>query len=307
MSNIIEIRNLKKVYMPKNIVAVNDISFSVCQGEFFAFLGENGAGKSTTINILCTLLKHTAGEVFVSGLEVGRDDAQIRRNIGTVFQCGVLDKLLTVRENVAVRATGYGMSKPDIRARMVKLAAELEAEDILDRRYDRLSGGQRRKADLIRALMPSPKLLILDEPTAGLDPASRAGLWRVLNKMRQNKELTIFLTTHYMEETEDADTVAIIHKGKLVCQGSPKELKSKYSHGTLKLEFRPLFFQNEYELKLREAFAGIGYTLAGSTLTAGLKDTGKAIALLKAFENDIAAFEMLSGSMDDVFLNVGHL
>lgn len=290
--------------MPKNIVAVDDISFSVRRGEFFAFLGENGAGKSTTINIICTLLENTAGRVIVDGLEIGKDDVQIRRRIGVVFQRGILDEQLTVRENVAVRAAGYGMTKRDVAARMSLLAGELEADDILDRRYGRLSGGQKRKADLIRALMPSPKLLILDEPTAGLDPASRVGLWRVLNRMRQNKELTIFLTTHYMEETEDADAVAIIHKGKLVCQGSPKELKSKFSQETLKLEFNPRFFEESSSSRLADIFQGINYTVSGHILTAPMKNVNRAVAVLNALENDIVRFEMLSGNMDDVFLNV---
>ena len=213
MTNAITVKNLTKKY--DDFTAVNGISFEVEEGELFAFLGENGAGKSTTINILCTILDKTAGEVSVFGHELSRDDDEIRNLIGIVFQNSVLDKKLTVGENLMTRGAYYGLDKKQIRKRLEPYMDDFEIGEIWNRKYERLSGGQRRRVDIVRALINDPKILFLDEPTTGLDPKSRKIVWDHIRKLKKEKQLTIFLTTHYMEETADADEVKILEHGNI--------------------------------------------------------------------------------------------
>ena len=218
MSYAIEVRNLVKNY--ENVKAVQNINFTVEKDTFFAFLGPNGAGKSTTINIISTLLDQNDGIVKVLGFEVGKQDDEIRKRIGVVFQSSMLDDLLTVRENLLVRASFYGLDKEMFAKRLEEIGVYINVQDFLDQRYGKLSGGQRRKADIARALLNWPEVLILDEPTTGLDPKSRKDIWNLISKLRHEKELTIFLTTHYMEEVVDANKVVVIDEGIIVAQGS---------------------------------------------------------------------------------------
>lgn len=186
----IEVKNLTKKY--GSVSAVNNISFSVEEGSFFAFLGPNGAGKSTTINILCTLIFCDGGSVFINSHKVGVDDNKIRKEIGIVYQNGVLDDLLSIRENLILRGSMYGYSKKELKRR-VKLVSEItEITGFIDRRYGSLSGGQKRRADIARALLHEPKVLFLDEPTTGLDPKTRQSIWSCILKMRQELGTTIF-------------------------------------------------------------------------------------------------------------------
>ncbi|MGI8484799.1 MAG: ABC transporter ATP-binding protein [Thermomicrobiales bacterium] len=232
MATAIRVDHLVKRY--GSVTAVNDISFEVATGSLFAFLGANGAGKSTTINCLNTRLRADGGELEVSGHRAGKDDDAIRRTIGVVFQNALLDPLLTVRENLLVRGQFYGITKGG-KARVNELASLVNLTSFLDRRYGKLSGGQKRRADIARALIHAPSLLFLDEPTAGLDPASRETVWTAIANLRQESGLTVFLTTHYMEETERADNVCVIDTGKIVAQGTPTELRAKYAHDELSL------------------------------------------------------------------------
>ena len=219
---IITISGLTKKF--KDVTAVNDISLTVRRGTVFAFLGTNGAGKSTTINMLTTVLQPSAGTARVAGYELGKDDANIRETIGVVFQQSLLDPLLTVRENLHLRATFYEVKDTD--KRIAELAKLIGLTDFLDRRYGKLSGGQRRRADIARALVHKPKLLFLDEPTTGLDPKSREDVWKTVMDLQATTGLTVFLTTHYMEEAERADDVYVISKGVIVAHDTPQALRA---------------------------------------------------------------------------------
>ena len=229
--NAITVDQLCKKYQEH--LAVDHVSFSVGEGEHFAFLGENGAGKSTTINMLSTVLEKTSGTARIFGHELGKEDAAIREEIGIVFQGSVLDKKLTVVENLLTSGAYYGFTKKETLKNLQKFWEPFSLGEIWKQRYESLSGGQRRRVDIIRALLHQPKLLFLDEPTTGLDPASRKLTWDYVNYLRRQEGLTIFLTTHYMEETADADHVVILDKGRIRAEGTPAQLKSKYARTRL--------------------------------------------------------------------------
>ena len=255
MSNIIEVKNLVKNY--KDVHAVNDISFTVEEGSFFAFLGINGAGKSTTINILCTVLEKTSGNVKIGGYDLDKEKNKIKELIGIVFQGSVLDKQLTVKENLESRASYYGLNKKEIAKRIESLTQTFDLSEILKRKYGTLSGGQRRRVDIARALINRPKLLFLDEPTTGLDPKTRLQVWEIIHNLRKETGLTVFLTTHYMEETVDCDNVVIIDSGKIVANDSPHNLKKDYSSnslfGTRKKILKTIIFSRPIILILKES------------------------------------------------------
>lgn len=290
---VIEVKNLKKMY--KEHLAVNDISFDVNEGELFAFLGENGAGKSTTINILCTILQKTEGEVKVCGHTLGKDDDSIREKIGIVFQNSVLDPKLTVKENLFLRGAYYGLTKKEIAERLNNLGSHFEMDDIWNRKYEKLSGGQRRRVDIMRALIHRPQILFLDEPTTGLDPKSRKLVWDYINHLRKDKGMTIFLTTHYMEETRDADRVVILDKGQIICQGTPAELKTQ--HTCSKLVW--------YVSKSDEAESIIkDYKYTYDADHYNVSFNGSITEFLYENRESIKDYEVIKGSMDDVFLNL---
>ena len=255
MSNIIEVKNLVKNY--KDVHAVNDISFTVEEGSFFAFLGINGAGKSTTINILCTVLEKTSGNVKIGGYDLDKEKNKIKELIGIVFQGSVLDKQLNVKENLESRASYYGLNKKEIAKRIESLTQTFDLSEILKRKYGTLSGGQRRRVDIARALINRPKLLFLDEPTTGLDPKTRLQVWEIIHNLRKETGLTVFLTTHYMEETVDCDNVVIIDSGKIVANDSPHNLKKDYSSnslfGTRKKILKTIIFSRQIISNLKES------------------------------------------------------
>lgn len=294
----LEVSGLTKIYKGNSASdrpAVNNISFKVGQGELFAFLGENGAGKSTTINILSTLLEKTGGTAKVFGYELGRQDNEIRDRIGIVFQNSVLDAKLTVKENLLTRGSYYGYSKKEIMSRLESFWDRFELAEIWNRRYEQLSGGQRRRVDIIRALINKPQLLFLDEPTTGLDPMSRKIVWDYINYLRHEEKLTIFLTTHYMEETRDADHVIIMDKGQIIAEGTPTDLKNAYAktrlvwYTTQDTEKEKLFEAHEFEY---DADHYNIYFESGIT---------KFIVNNSTQLND---YEVIKGTMDDVFLKL---
>ena len=293
----IEVNNLQKKY--KETTALNGISFEVDEGECSAYLGENGAGKSTTINILSTILEKTSGDVKVLGAKLGVDDAKIRENIGIVFQNSVLDSKLTVKENLYTRGSYYGYTKSEITKRLSELGGALGLDEIMNRRYEKLSGGQRRRVDIVRALINKPRLLFLDEPTTGLDPMSRKLVWDYIDYLRKEAGLTIFLTTHYMEETRDADNVIIIDHGKLIAKGTPNELKSKYTSNRLVWytgdvqESRTLLRLNGFSEKINYEKDHYNVSFAGDITEFLYKNRER-----------ITNFEIIKGTMDDVFLNL---
>ncbi len=295
--NIVEVSGLKKSY--GRIEAVRGIDFSVPKGTLYAFLGPNGAGKSTTIDIMCTLLKPDGGSVSIDGNELGKSDMMIRNSIGVVFQDSVLDRLLTVRENVTTRGSFYGLSGQRLKAAAMSALSSAGVSDFADRSYGKLSGGQRRRADIARALVNTPKLLFLDEPTTGLDPQTRKSVWDTIRDMQKKSGMTVFLTTHYMEEASLADYVTIIDDGRISASGTPFELKAKYSLDSLRI--RP---ENEEALKSTLNGKQIAFTVKNGIFTILLKRTTDAIPIIKECEDNIQNVEILSGTMDDVFLNI---
>lgn len=291
MENIIEIEHLNKCF--GSVKAVQDLSFRVKKGEFFAFLGVNGAGKSTTISILCGQLEKDSGRVCVCGKDADRAIGEIARKIGVVFQNSLLDRPLTVRQNLQSRAALYGIAGKRFERRLEELAELLEFSDLLNRTVGKLSGGQRRRIDIARALFHQPEILILDEPTTGLDPQTRKLLWNVIDGFRQTTDMTVFLTTHYMEEAADADYVVILDSGKIAAEGTPLDLKNRFTG-----DYITVYGE-------REAF-DFGYPT--QTLREGVRicvpNTAAATELILAHPERFVDYEIVKGKMDDVFLAV---
>jgi multidrug/hemolysin transport system ATP-binding protein len=278
---------------------VNDLSFEVPAASVFAFLGTNGAGKSTTISCLTTVATADSGSIEIDGLRVGRDDDAIRRRIGVVFQSSLLDPSLTVRENLRDRASFYGMSANERATRIQQLAELVDLTEFLDRPYGPLSGGQKRRADIARALMHDPVLLFLDEPTAGLDPQSREQVWTTIHSLRETRGLTVFLTTHYMEETEEADQVSIIHAGSMVVQGTPSQLRATYSSSILTITTR------DVDALLRACDgAALTCSVSGDVGRISVPDADSALDFVNHHRSIVDDFEFRHGTMDDVFLSV---
>lgn len=293
MQDVIQITNLNKYF--KDVHAVNDLSFSVREGELFAFLGVNGAGKSTTISIICNTLKKDSGKVLVSGVDVDSDSDEIKRSIGVVFQSSVLDKSLSVKENLRHRASLYGIFDKEFNERLEYLSTILDFKDYLYRVVGKLSGGQRRKIDVARAIIHNPKILILDEPTTGLDPQTRITMWKVIDHLRTQTNMTVLLTTHYMEEAADADYVVIIDGGKKVAEGTPHDLKNQYANDLISV-----YGIDECDAqKISAEFTKIngGYRFS-------VKDTSVATTLINKHPELFVDYEVTKGKMDDVFLNV---
>ncbi len=293
MKKIIEISDLCKSY--GEVRAVDGLSFSVREGELFAFLGVNGAGKSTTINIMCGSLRKDGGRVVIDGHDIEREMDAVRGLIGVVFQSSALDRALTVRDNLTCRAALYGLVGEEAAARIGELARLLDFSDILDRPLGKLSGGQRRRIDIARALIHRPRLLILDEPTTGLDPQTRRLLWGVIEGLRRREGLTVFLTTHYMEEAAEADYVVIIDGGRIAAEGSPLELKNTYTGDFITLYGLP-------EEKISELSAEYERVADGYRIS--VKNTAEATELILAHPEAFTDYEIVKGRMDDVFLAV---
>lgn len=293
MKNVIEISHLCKSF--GQIRAVDDLSFSVREGELFAFLGLNGAGKSTTISILCGLLEKDSGSVRINGDDEANAALAAKQAIGVVFQSSALDQVLTVRENLESRAALYGITGSAFRERLKELCTLLEIEDLLKRTLSKLSGGQRRRIDIARALLHRPRILILDEPTTGLDPQTRRLLWSVIAKLRREEKLTVFLTTHYMEEAADADYVVILDSGRIAAEGTPLQLKNRYTG-----DYITLYGATEDEAKL----LGYAYEQLGGAYRICVPDTAAATALIGKYPEVFRDYEIVKGKMDDVFLEV---
>lgn len=291
MENSIEIAHLSKSF--KDVKAVNDLSFNVRKGEFFAFLGVNGAGKSTTISIMCGQLAKDGGTVTVNGKNIENGMNEIRKEIGVVFQSSVLDAPLTVRDNLETRAALYGITGKRFEKRLNELAGLLDFKSLLKREFGKLSGGQKRKIDVARALFHSPDILILDEPTTGLDPQTRKTMWQVINRLRREDGITVFLTTHYMEEVADADYVVILDSGKIVAKGTPLELKNRYTG-----DFITVYNAAEEEIKR----LGKPYRKIRDAFRVAVEDTKEAKSLILRFPEIFEDFEINKGKMDDVFL-----
>lgn len=304
MEPIIEVEGLKKYF--GEVKAVDDISFSVEKGELFGFLGVNGAGKSTTINMLCTLSKPTEGKAQICGLQLGKDDEEIRRRIGVVYQNNCLDERLTVKENLFLRGTLYEKDSRKLKEKISRICELFELSEVYTRRFAKLSGGQKRRCEIARALVNTPDILFLDEPTTGLDPATRKNVWECLSRLRKEEAMTIFLTTHYMEEAAKASHIAIMDKGKILTYGTPFSLKEAYAKDRLRL-IPKADMQEALERKLaahKEQQVGMDYKKKESGYVVTVPDSLAALPVLKEVEALIEGFEMVQGTMDDVFLNV---
>lgn len=291
MKNVIVIEHLSKSF--GEVRAVQDLSLQVREGELFAFLGVNGAGKSTTISIICGGLKKDAGSVEIDGMDPDKNTDAVKRRLGVVFQRSLLDSALTVRDNLESRAALYGITGEAFRTRLAELAGLLHFEDLLGRTLGKLSGGQRRRIDIARALLHRPKILILDEPTTGLDPQTRKILWSVISELRRRENMTVFLTTHYMEEAAEADFVVIIDGGRLVAKGTPLELKNAYTG-----DFITLYNVTEEAVRA----LGVPYEPLRDAYRLSVPDTKAATALIVAHPELFCDYEIAKGKMDDVFL-----
>ena len=297
MEHIIEVKNLHKSY--GNIKAVNGLDFYVEKGKLFAFLGPNGAGKSTTIDIICTFLKPDGGQVSVDGHVLGKEDYEIKKIIGAVFQDGLLDELLTVEENLKIRGGFYGLKGKTLANAVVHTAEIAGVTDLLKRPYGKLSGGQRRRCDIARALINTPKILFLDEPTTGLDPQTRRAVWETIRRIQKESEMTIFLTTHYMEEAAVADYVIVIDSGKIAAKGTPSELKEQHAADKLILTTKACDGVSRILSDM-----GLPFRASADIFELSISDTMSALPIIEACREHITSFEVIKGTMDDVFIAI---
>lgn len=294
LENVIEINGLSKSF--GEVRAVDNLSFSVKRGELFAFLGVNGAGKSTTISILCGQLKKDDGEVKICGADIKDGGANTASKLGIVFQNSVLDSALSVRDNLKYRAALYGIDGKDFENRLLELSKLLDFDNILSRTVSKLSGGQRRRIDIARALLHRPEILVLDEPTTGLDPQTRRMLWNVIASLRKSENMTVFLTTHYMEEAADADYIVILDSGKIAAKGTPLQLKNKYTGDYITL-YGEDAAQNAEKL-------GVPFEPLKDAARITVANTAAATKLISERPELFEDYEIIKGKMDDVFLAV---
>lgn len=292
-NDVIKIENLSKSF--GEIKAVQNLSFKVKKGELFAFLGVNGAGKSTTINILCGQLSKDGGKIFIDGCDSDKEKEGIKRKLGVVFQNSVLDSALSVYDNLACRAALYGIIGDEFERRVKELSELLDFKDLLKRTVGKLSGGQRRRIDVARAILHKPEILILDEPTTGLDPQTRKTLWNVIYNLRKTENMTVFLTTHYMEEAAEADYVVILDGGKIAAEGTPLSLKNEYTG-----DYVTLYGANENDIKA----LGFKYETQKGAVKLFVPDTKTATELIVKNPSLFNDYEITKGKMDDVFLAV---
>lgn len=290
---IIKIEHLNKSF--GEVKVVKDLSFQVKRGELFAFLGVNGAGKSTTISIICGQLQKDSGTVLVNGMDTEHSLDETKQRIGVVFQDSVLDTPLTAKENLKSRAALYGITGKAFAERLQELSEILDFKGFMNRPVGKLSGGQRRRIDIARALIHRPEILILDEPTTGLDPQTRKMIWNVIEHLRTEEKMTVFLTTHYMEEAASASYVVILDSGSIVAEGTPHDLKNAYVK-----DYVSLYGVTEEEIKmLNREYRVIrdGYQILVPT-------TEQATQMIVEHQELFRDYEVVKGGMDDVFLAV---
>ncbi len=303
---IIEVENLTKRYKGAKDSALNAISFSVRAGEFFTLLGPNGAGKTTTISILTTTLNPTSGAARIAGYDIRRAASAVRQNIGIIFQQPSLDFNLTAEENVRFHAVLYGLYpfRPTFstmprayKQQVSELAALLGLEHEMSKTVKKFSGGMRRKLEIIRSLLHKPSVLFLDEPTAGLDPVSRRTLWEYLRQVRHEQGTTIFLTTHYLDEAEEADQTCIINHGRIVASGSPEQVKSQLTETYLLIDA-------ENRSQLREELRRLKIEFAEtSSFKIKLRD-GEVQKIIKAIETPLSLVKTHDPSLEDAYLEI---
>ncbi|CWU37676.1 Daunorubicin/doxorubicin resistance ATP-binding protein DrrA [Listeria monocytogenes] len=283
------------------IEAVKGINLEVEKGSLFAFLGENGAGKSTTLSMICTESEPTSGEIFIDDEKLTFKNRKLfRQKLGVVFQENVLDDLLTVRENLYNRASLYGKTKAEITERLALVSSIMGIEDILNRRFEKLYGGQKRRAEIARAIMHDPEILLLDEPTTGLDPKTRVSVWKIIDYLREELGMTVFLTTHYLEEAKDADQLAVIHKGKIIAQGTPANIRSRFS-------VDKIFFYDAKVAELQKIMKkmNLPFKVTNRTMRVDVIDENvEILAILNQAIGFYDSFEVIKGNLDDAFISM---
>ncbi|EBF5107317.1 ABC transporter ATP-binding protein [Listeria monocytogenes] len=296
---MIKLTNVVKKF--GKVEAVKGINLEVEKGSLFAFLGENGAGKSTTLSMICTESEPTSGEIFIADEKLTfKNRKSFRQKLGVVFQENVLDDLLTVRENLYNRASLYGKTKAEISERLALVSSIMGIEDILNRRFEKLSGGQKRRAEIARAIMHDPEILLLDEPTTGLDPKTRVSVWKIIDYLREELGMTVFLTTHYLEEAKDADQLAVIHKGKIIAQGTPANIRSRFS-------VDKIFFYDAKVAELQTIIAKINlpFKVIKETMRVDvINQDVEILAILNQTAGLYGSFEVIKGNLDDAFISM---
>lgn len=297
MSNIIEVKNFTQKY--GNFTAVDNISFNVEEGSVFAFLGPNGAGKSTTINTLCTIINKTSGELMINGYEVSEHKDKVREDIGIVFQDSTLDSKLTIEENLKLHCEFYKVPKNEIKERLDFVLELVDLKEWRKAPVNSLSGGMKRRVEIAKGLVHYPKVLFLDEPTTGLDPQTRANIWDYIYKLQKQKNITIFLTTHYMDEAEACDKVAIMDHGKIVAFDTPYNLKKQYTESVTKIKVT-----DEEALKLHLKQNSIKYKFSEGLFTIYSNELKVVLNLVSDFRHSIKDFQTSDGTLNDVFLSI---
>ncbi|EAD3238257.1 ABC transporter ATP-binding protein [Listeria monocytogenes] len=296
---MIKLTNVVKQF--GKVEAVKGINLEVEKGSLFAFLGENGAGKSTTLSMICTESEPTSGEIFIADEKLTfKNRKSFRQKLGVVFQENVLDDLLTVRENLYNRASLYGKTKAEISERLALVSSIMGIEDILNRRFEKLSGGQKRRAEIARAIMHDPEILLLDEPTTGLDPKTRVSVWKIIDYLREELGMTVFLTTHYLEEAKDADQLAVIHKGKIIAQGTPANIRSRFS-------VDKIFFYDAKVAELQTIIEKINlpFKVTKETMRVDvINQDVEILAILNQSAGLYGSFEVIKGNLDDAFISM---
>lgn len=295
--NSIEVKNFTKNF--GDFTAVDNISFEVEQGSIFAFLGPNGAGKSTTINALCTILDKTSGEMFINGYDVSKQKDNVRNDIGIVFQESTLDDKLTIEENLRLHCDFYRVPKNEVAERINFVLNLVDLEDRRKTPVKSLSGGMKRRAEIARGLVHYPKVLFLDEPTMGLDPQTRSNVWEYIYRLQKEKNITIFLTTHYMEEAEICQKVAIIDKGKIVAHDTPYNLKKQYTSTVMKIETDDIEALTKYL-----SAKNLKHKTSDNLVITYVNNPEQILQILSDNKQIINDLEINKGSLNDVFLAI---
>lgn len=308
MSPIISVSHLVKKYKKATVNAVDDISFEVFEGEFFAFLGPNGAGKTTTISILTTTLSKTSGEVTIAGYDLEKEQSHVRQNVGIIFQQPSIDRNLTAEENIRFHAILYGlypfrptfgMMPDEYKKRVHELAEILDLEKDIFKPIGTFSGGMKRKLEIVRGLMHKPKVLFLDEPTVGLDPISRKNLWQYLTHVRQTEKTTVFLTTHYLDEAEEADRICIVNNGKIIANGTPDEIKEKLIEEYLLLDSKD---KKALTKELKEKH--IAYSESGRNIKIDLQNAAEAQKTIQSIKTPLSGLKIHTPTLEDAYLEI---
>ncbi|MFZ5648057.1 MAG: ATP-binding cassette domain-containing protein [Bacillota bacterium] len=296
---IIEVRSLQKKY--KNLIAVEDVSLEVGEKEIFGFLGPNGAGKSTTIKMMATLLKPTAGSASIAGFDITRQPNQVRQSIGLVFQETTLDERLTAKENLYFHGMLYNVERRDFDGRMAEVLELVELADRKNAQVKTFSGGMKRRLEIARGLIHYPRVLFLDEPTVGLDPQTRNRIWSYLHQLRSAENITIFMTTHYMDEAEHCDRIAIIDHGRIVALDTPANLKKMVGGEIITL----LVPEKEEVRRLISEKFGLTAREAGDALQVEIDGGETFIPSLVGFLGDrVRSVSLHKPTLDDVFIKL---